>query len=131
MSTKAAIPLPERDFLHLELALAAVQYSPQVSPHYRLIFRIDLYNPSPVSVRLLGRKWVLREYRASTRIIEAQQVFNERPVLEPGSIFSMSGCHDFDTPPTSVELRLFGVDQTNTPFISHALSFPRQALNTH
>lgn len=131
MNTDATTPLPERDFLHMGLALAAAQCSPRESPRYRLLFRINLHNTSPLSLRLLGRKWVLRERAAPTRIIEAQMVFNARPVLEPGSIFSFCGCHDFSTPPTGVELRLFGVDQTNAPFITPTLHFPRQALSIH
>lgn len=131
MSTEAATPLPECDFLHVKLALAAAQSSPQTSPRYRLIFRINLHNTSPVSVRLLGRKWILRERGAPTRIIEAGQIFNEKPILEPGSIFSLSGCHEFCAPPTGVELRLFGVDQAHAPFITPALNFPRRALSVH
>lgn len=128
MSTKRATPLPERDFLHMEIALAAMQLARPPAPPYRLIFRINLVNTSRTGIKLLGRKWMLSENSGITRIIEAQKLFNERPVLESGSIFSLSGCHDFGTLPTNVELRLFGIDQTNTPFITPPLRFPKRTL---
>lgn len=128
MSTETSTTLPERDFLKMEIALGAVQITRQPQPNYRLIFRINLLNTANTSVRLLGRKWLLRDSHGSTRIVEAQKVFNERPVLAPGSIFSIGGCQDFNCPPTRVELRFFGVDQVNTPFITPPLAFPSRAL---
>lgn len=132
MSTDTTTTLPERDYLHMEIALSAVEIRSEISlrptTRYRLIFRINLQNTTSTSVRLLGRKWLLREQKGLPRIIEAQNVFNEQPIIEPGSIFGLSGCHDFNTPPTHAELRLFGIDQTNTPFITPPLLFPKRAL---
>ena len=56
------------------------------------------------------------------------KVFNDYPTLAPGAVFSCSGCHEFDSPPVSMELRLFGNDELGTPFISAPLHFPKSCF---
>ncbi len=128
MSTDWRTSLPVRDFLDMGISLMAVRCCRLPKPFYRVIFRLRLLNASPTSVRLLGRKWQLRDTSGDTRIIEAEQVFNQRPVLTPGAVFSFGGCHDFAQPPAGMEVRFFGTDQMHTPFISPPLVFPRQCF---
>lgn len=123
MSTECR-SLPVRDYLDMGVTVSALQYTRSPRPAHRVIFRLRLRNAGRGSVRLLGRKWILRDRAGNTRIIEAEQLFNQQPVLTPGAVFSFSGCHSFDTVPTSMEVRFFGTDQRNDAFITPALELP-------
>ena len=120
--------LPVNPELELRLAMAGVQAQRYPRPLYRAIFRVAICNRSQRPLRLLGRKWTLRERNGNTRIIEASTVFGTTPLLTPGAVFSTSGTQEFDTPPVAMELRLFGTDEYGTPFISAPLHFPRSCF---
>lgn len=123
MSTKSP-SLPVYAPLALQLMMAGLQAVRRPRPLYRALFRINICNTGPQAVRLLGRKWTLRDLHGNTRIIEASKVFDDYPTLTPGAVFSCSGCHEFDSPPLAMELRLFGNDELGAPFISDPLRFP-------
>ncbi len=126
MSTESgATNLPERDLLNMSVARTGMHLLRRPVPLYRLFFQLQFHNVSDTGVRLLGRKWILRDSSGQTRIIEAGQVFNQEPVLAPGAVFSYAGQHDFSHPPVSVQVRFFGTDQLHEPFITPALVFPR------
>lgn len=120
MSTESR-SLPVRDYLDMGVSMTALQYTRRPRPAYRVTFRLRMTNAGSGSVRLLGRKWTLRDRSGTTRIIEADQVFNQQPVLTPGAVFSYGGCHTFDTVPTGMEVRFFGTDQRNEAFITPAM----------
>ncbi len=127
----AVVPrsLPERDCLDMGICLSALRVAQGRVPSYRLMFRLRLHNSSRESVRLIGRKWWLRDAAGQTRIIEAAEVFNQQPVLQPGDVFSYSGSHEFSpAAPVGMEVRFFGTDQANRPFITPALIFPRKCF---
>lgn len=124
MSTNSRI-LPVLDCLDMGVAVSGISISRTPRPEYRLAFRLRLHNISRHSVRLVGRKWVLRERSGKTRIVEAANIFNQQPVLTPGAVFSYGGSQCFATPPTGLEISLFGVDFRNRPFITPPYSFPR------
>ncbi len=124
-----ATSLPERDCLDMGICLSAMQVKRGRPPVYRVIFRLRMLNASEESLRLIGRKWMLRDAAGETRIIEAAEVFNQQPVLRPGDVFSYSGCQEFSpSPPRAMELRFFGTDQSNRPFITPPLVFPRKCF---
>ena len=127
MSTKCP-SLPVYAPLELRLVMSGVQAMRRPRPVYRTLFRISICNTGDQAVRLLGRKWTLRDRSGNTRIIEASKVFNDYPTLAPGAVFSCSGCHEFDAPPVAMELRLFGNDELGAPFISEPLYFPRNCF---
>ncbi len=111
------------------ICLSAIRVSRGRTPSYRVMFRLRLHNMGQESVRLIGRKWQLRDAAGHTRIIEAAEVFNQQPVLRPGDVFSYSGSQEFSpAPPVAMELRFFGTDQSNRPFITPALIFPRKCF---
>ncbi len=121
--------LPERDCLDMGICLSGMSVRRRPKPHYRVMFRLRLHNVGNESVRLVGRKWLLRDAAGDTRIIEAAQVFNQQPVLRPGDVFAYSGCQDFSpAAPVAMELRFFGTDQSNRPFITPPLVFPRHCF---
>lgn len=120
--------LPICPALELRLIMAGVQALRYPRPLYRALFRIAICNRGNRPLRLLGRKWTLRELNGSTRIIEADKIFGTSPLLTPGAVFATSGSQEFDTPPVAMELRLFGADEYATPFISEPLRFPRNCF---
>ncbi len=130
MSTNFRV-LPVLDCLDMGVALAGISIARNPRPEFRLGFRLKLHNKGNRSIRLVGRKWVLRERSGKTRIVEAANVFNQQPVLTPGAVFSYGGCQCFDTPPTGVEISLFGTDSRNRPFITPPYSFPRRCYTLH
>lgn len=120
--------LPVCPSLELRLIMAGVQALRYPRPLYRALFRVSICNRGARPLRLLGRKWTLRERNGSTRIIEADKIFGTTPTLAPGAVFATSGSQEFDTPPVSMELRIFGTDEFGTPFISEPLHFPRNCF---
>ncbi len=124
-----ATSLPERDHLDMGISFSALRVSRGRVPTYRVMFRLRMMNAGNESVRLVGRKWMLRDAAGNTRIIEAAEVFNQQPVLRPGDVFSYSGYQEFSpAAPKAMELRFFGTDQSNRPFITPPLVFPRQCF---
>ena len=124
MPIDTAKRFPVRDTVNMKVALVAVQTIRTPQPCYRVIFRINLYNTGNLSVRLMGRKWTMRDTTGQTKIIEAAQVFNNEPILTPGAVFSFSGQQEFSRPPRCMVLRLFGKDQVGRPFITPPLRLP-------
>lgn len=120
--------LPVYAPLELRLIMSGVQAMRRPRPVYRSLFRINICNTGSERVRILGRKWTLRERNGNTRIVEAAKIFNENPILEPGAVFECSGTQEFDTPPVAMELRLFGTNELGSPFISEPLRFPRSCF---
>lgn len=121
--------LPERDVLDMSVAMCGIEAIRRPSPLYKVTFKLRLLNISRHPVRLLGRKWNLRDNSGDTRIIEAEQVFNIYPLLSSGGVFAYGGRQDFRLPPVSMEVRFFGTDHTNSPFITPPLVFPRCCFN--
>lgn len=116
--------LAERDYLRIHLPLLKMQRVPGRAVRYRMGFRLSMLNDSQTSVRLVGRKWHITDEDGTVRMIEAEGVFNEHPVLPPKAVFSYSGMQEFTGLPKKVELRFFGTDQQNRTFITPPLTFP-------
>ncbi len=129
MSTEAST-LPVCDCLDMGVSLCGVHITRSPRAAYHVVFRLHLRNAGQGSVRLIGRKWTLRDRSGATRIIEAGNVFNQQPVLPPGGVFGYGGTQVFESAPAAMELRLFGTDSRNQPFITPPLVFPRQCLHT-
>lgn len=120
--------LPERRYLEMRVTLSELCLLPGAEPMYRMVFRIDMMNISKLGLRLLGRKWVMRDAADHTYIMEADHVFGQDPLLTPGAVFSYGGHHDFAHKPVAMELRLFGIDQMLVPFISTPCIFPKSCF---
>lgn len=120
--------LPERTSLKVSASLTDFRIIYAEAPIYRLAFRIDIFNASRLSVRLLARKWTMESIHGRLYIVEAEDVFCTRPVLAPRGVFSYGGMHNFPVPPARLELRIAGIDQTLTPFISAPCVFSEKQL---
>lgn len=123
------VSLPVRDFLDMGISLAGLRLTREPEPEYHVCFRLRLLNASPVSVKLFGRKWLLKDASGDTRIVEGAKVFNQTPVLAPGAVFSYSGCQTFHRRPVRMEVRFFGSDQFGNPFMTPPLTFPQQCFS--
>ena len=64
---------------------------PAERPH-AFIYFITVTNASDRTVRLLGRKWIVRE-GADTEVIEGDGIVGETPTLAPGETFSYNSYH--------------------------------------
>ncbi len=125
-----ATSLPERDLLCLNIPFYGTQVALAPANACRLIFRVNMHNDSGESLRLIGRRWRLKDDDGNTYQLEAEGVFNQQPVLRPGEVFSYCGSQIFTPrPPKSIELRFFGTDHSNRPFITPPLKFPRKCFN--
>lgn len=120
--------LPERHYLEMKVTLSELCLIPGAEVRYRMVFRIDMLNTCKLGLRLLGRKWVMRDEADHMHIFEADHVFCQDPLLTPGAVFSYGGHHDFAHKPVSMELRLFGIDQMLVPFISTPCVFPKNCF---
>ena len=66
--------------------------APQDKPH-PFVYFITIQNKSTESVRILGRKWVMREQGGEVTVIEGDGVVGQSPMLEPGEDFSYNSYH--------------------------------------
>ena len=66
--------------------------APQNKPH-PFVYFMTIQNNSTKSVRILGRKWVLREQGGEVTVIEGDGVVGQSPMLDPGEDFSYNSYH--------------------------------------
>jgi ApaG protein len=66
--------------------------APADKPH-PFVYFITILNESTERVRILGRKWVIREDGGELTVVEGDGVVGQSPVLEPGEDFSYNSYH--------------------------------------
>ena len=66
--------------------------APDDKPH-PFVYFITILNKSTERVRILGRKWVIREEGGEVTVVEGDGVVGQTPVLEPGEDFSYNSYH--------------------------------------
>jgi len=68
--------------------------APEDKPH-PFVYFITILNDSTERVRILGRKWIIREQdgEGETTVVEGDGVVGQTPVLEPGHDFSYNSYH--------------------------------------
>ncbi|MFM9001660.1 MAG: Co(2+)/Mg(2+) efflux protein ApaG [Opitutia bacterium] len=66
-------------------------------PHAFAYF-LSIINLSGETVRIIGRKWVLRAEDGSVQVLEGDGVVGKSPLLAPGDKFSYSSHHLADGP---------------------------------
>ncbi|MGA0132839.1 MAG: Co(2+)/Mg(2+) efflux protein ApaG [Opitutales bacterium] len=65
---------------------------PPETPHAFAYF-LTIVNLSTETVRILGRKWILRPEGGGVQVIEGDGVVGKSPLLAPGEKFSYSSHH--------------------------------------
>ena len=66
--------------------------APKEKPH-PFVYFITILNDSTERIRVLGRKWVIREKDGELTVVEGDGVVGQTPVLEPGDNFSYNSYH--------------------------------------
>jgi ApaG protein len=66
--------------------------APEDKPH-PFVYFITILNDSTERVRILGRKWIIREGDGEITVVEGDGVVGQTPVLEPGHDFSYNSYH--------------------------------------
>jgi len=66
--------------------------APDDKPH-PFVYFITIVNDSTESVRIMGRKWVVREENGEMTVVEGEGVVGQTPALEPGTNFSYNSYH--------------------------------------
>ena len=66
--------------------------APADKPH-PFVYFITIHNESTERVRILGRKWIIREGCGEVTVVEGDGVVGQTPVLEPGDDFSYNSYH--------------------------------------
>lgn len=84
--------------------------APAEKPH-PFVYFITIINDSTDRVRILGRKWVVRESSGETAVVEGEGVVGQTPVLEPGEDFSYNSYH-ISAEDAQVRGAFFGVTNT-------------------
>ena len=126
--------LPERKSLRISVPFSDLRYFYKPGDSaltYRFVYRVNIWNDSKTSVKLVARKWVAADVESRLHIIEAEKVFNSCPILPANGVFAYGGMQDFQCCPRSVELRIAGVDQLLAPFISSPYSFSHKQLTPY
>jgi ApaG protein len=65
---------------------------PPETPH-AFVYFLTISNLSQETVKLLGRKWIMRSPDGSTEIVEGDGIVGETPTLPPGEKFSYNSYH--------------------------------------
>jgi ApaG protein len=66
--------------------------APNEKPH-PFVYFITVVNESIERVRILGRKWVVREENGEITVVEGDGVVGQTPVLDPGADFYYNSYH--------------------------------------
>lgn len=65
---------------------------PPETPH-AFVYFLTISNVSAETVRLLGRKWILRSPEGTLEVFEGDGIVGETPLLPPGESFSYNSYH--------------------------------------
>ena len=84
--------------------------APREKPH-PFVYFITVVNDSTERVRILGRKWVVREQDGEVTVVEGDGVVGQTPVLDPGNDFSYNSYHVTEKP-AAVSGAFFGTTAT-------------------
>ena len=60
---------------------------------YSFVYFISIINDSKGVVSIRGRKWILKDQKGGTTVVEGSGVVGENPVLQPGERFSYNSYH--------------------------------------
>lgn len=94
---------------------------PPERPH-AFIYFITVTNASGRTVRLLGRKWIIRE-GGETLVVEGDGIVGETPELAPGETFSYNSYHLAATD-ASAHGAFHGVDSDGNRVFTRIPEFP-------
>jgi len=65
---------------------------PPDRPH-PFVYHVSIHNGSTETVKIFGRKWIVRDTDGDTLVVEGDGVVGQFPKLEPGQTFSYNSYH--------------------------------------
>ncbi len=85
----------------LKVTIDRVEHQPMMStppdrPHC-FAYHVTIHNNSSATVKIVGRKWVVRDQLGEVTAVEGDGVVGQFPLLTPGESFSYHSYHIFDT----------------------------------
>lgn len=66
--------------------------APSEKPH-PFVYFMSIINESSKTLRVLSRKWIVREKNGEITVVEGEGVVGERPLLRPKNRFSYNSYH--------------------------------------
>ncbi len=96
--------------------------APEDKPH-PFVYFLTISNRSTERVRILGRKWIIREQDGESTVVEGDGVVGQKPELGPGEEFSYNSYH-VTALPAKVRGTFFGTTETGKHVRTSIPSFP-------
>jgi ApaG protein len=92
-------------------------------------YRITIYNKSRKIIKLLGRKWWLKQTNGKTVVVEGSHIVGQTPILKPGERFTYNSTHNLPCNAQAHGL-FFGRDRKNnivlTPIPLFGMVIPQE-----
>jgi ApaG protein len=85
-------------------------------------YHITIYNESPETVTIRGRKWVVTDAGGQQIVVEGDGVVGKFPRLDPGGHFSYDSYHPIGSDSVA-EGAFFGVTEGGVPVFTRIPSF--------
>ncbi len=102
----------------LNVTVDGVQYdvsrpAPPDRPH-PFVYHISIHNGSEETIRIFGRKWIVRDTDGDTMVVEGDGVVGQFPNLSPGQTFSYDSYHVIKSESTATG-SFFGTTEEGSP----------------
>jgi ApaG protein len=102
----------------LNVTVDGVQYdvsrpAPPDRPH-PFVYHISIHNGSEETIRIFGRKWIVRDTDGDTMVVEGDGVVGQFPNLSPGQTFSYDSYHVIKSESTATG-SFFGTTEEGRP----------------
>jgi len=102
----------------LNVTVDGVQYdvsrpAPPERPH-PFVYHISIHNGSEETIRIFGRKWIVRDTDGDTMVVEGDGVVGQFPNLSPGQTFSYDSYHVIKSESTATG-SFFGTTEEGRP----------------
>ena len=107
-----------------------VKFMPQLQASedrpFPFVYFITIYNDSEETVTIKGRKWVVRDARGETLVVEGDGVVGKFPRLETGEHFSYNSYHTIGADSVA-EGAFIGVTEEGVPVLVRIPPFEMKA----
>ena len=87
------------------------------------VYYISIWNDTPESVTIRGRKWVVTNARGEVTAVEGEGVVGMTPEILPGQKFSYNSYHLLDTPTGRAEGSYLVVDASGRRVLTRIPAF--------
>jgi len=110
----------------LHVSVDSIQYDPQAQAPpdrpYAFRYTITIENLSPETVKIFGRKWIIRDKSGRVEVVEGDGVVGKTPELPPGEKFTYESYHLILTE-SIAEGAYFGLTDQKKPIFTRIPKF--------